>query len=47
MSNPPVGTVGRWRDQPLEEEVAERLMVAVELAVGRDDHERRLAARER
>ena len=27
-------------DEPLEEQVAERLVVAVELAVGRDDHER-------
>ena len=44
-SKPTIG-VGR-ADEPREEQVAERLVVAVQLAVGRDHDERRLVVGQR
>ena len=39
--------IGERLDEPLEEQLPERQMVAVQLAVGRDHHERRLVIGER
>ena len=41
------GAVRSRLHEPLEEQLAERLVVAVQLAVGSDDHERRLVVGER